>query len=189
MLLALPLPVLISLRTPLWTKLRLSFLCTLGLVIIAVTIVRLPINHLNAAVQANRSLWASTELLAAAVVVNTPVLYGSFNRWRQNKTYLFSSRQDKFSEPSGKAATGHSKHSAAGCFSSVSPKEDESPLCIVCQTTVRSESTHALNCQNQGGIFLTTIEASSLHSPEDYVKRAGPASQSAESLENGKSLR
>jgi hypothetical protein len=75
--------MLSSLRTPWRTKIRLYILCTLGVFIIAITIIRLPINAMHAAVQANRTTWASTELLAAAIVVNAPVLYGSLNLWRQ----------------------------------------------------------------------------------------------------------
>lgn len=70
MLLALPLPTLFSLQTPWRTKFRLYIICALGLFIVAITIIRLPINHLNAAVQANRTTWASTELLTAALVVS-----------------------------------------------------------------------------------------------------------------------
>jgi hypothetical protein len=85
MLLALPLPALMSLQTPWRTKLRLYSLCSLGIFIIAITIIRLPINAINATVQANRTTWASTELLAAAIVVNAPILYGSINRWRHQR--------------------------------------------------------------------------------------------------------
>jgi hypothetical protein len=74
MLLALPFPKLSSLQTPWRTKVRLYILYALGLFIITITIIRLPISAMHAAVQPNRTTWASTELLAAAIVVNAPVL-------------------------------------------------------------------------------------------------------------------
>lgn len=91
MLLILPIPSLISLQTPWRLKLRLYILCTLGLFIIAVTVIRLPINALNASVQANRTTWASTELLAAAIAVNAPTLYGAYNSWRRARNGIGSS--------------------------------------------------------------------------------------------------
>lgn len=83
MLLVLPLPTLMSLQTPWRKKIRLYVLCALGMFIIAITVIRLPINALNATVQANRTTWASTELLTAAIVVNAPTLYGAFNNLRR----------------------------------------------------------------------------------------------------------
>ncbi|PNS21588.1 hypothetical protein CAC42_947 [Sphaceloma murrayae] len=91
MLLILPIPSLISLQTPWRLKLRLYALCTLGLFIIAITVIRLPINALNATVQANRTTWASTELLAAAIAVNAPTLYGAYNNWRRLRNGIVSS--------------------------------------------------------------------------------------------------
>lgn len=91
MLLILPIPSLTSLQTPWRLKLRLYILCTLGLFIIAVTVIRLPINALNASVQANRTTWASTELLAAAIAVNAPTLYGAYNSWRRARNGIGSS--------------------------------------------------------------------------------------------------
>lgn len=99
MLLALPVPTLISLQTPWRTKLRLFTICALGLFIIAITIIRLPINALHATVQANRTTWASTELLAAAIAVNAPVLYGGINHWQRrskNETNGSNSRPGIF---------------------------------------------------------------------------------------------
>jgi hypothetical protein len=82
MLLLLPLPALFSLKTPWRRKFRLLLICTLGIFIVAVTVIRLPINSLNATVQSNRTAWASTELLIAAVVANAPALYSAVNRIR-----------------------------------------------------------------------------------------------------------
>ncbi|SMR56694.1 unnamed protein product [Zymoseptoria tritici ST99CH_1E4] len=82
MLLLLPLPTLLSLQTPWKRKLRLLMICTLGIFIVAITVIRLPINALNATVQSNRTVWASTELLTAGIVANAPTLYGAVRKWR-----------------------------------------------------------------------------------------------------------
>ena len=174
LLLALPVSVLISLPTPWWTKVRLCILCTLGLLMIVVVIIRLPINMLNSTVQANRTLWASTELLAAAIVVNTPILYGAFNRWRQQKPYLSSSLPGGFTKPRSAGNANRSKHSQTSIYPTVNRTNDEIPLCIHCLTTVTSESTHYLNCEGQEGIIMTTIEASSYD--EEGFKTAVEAS-------------
>ncbi|KAK6211510.1 hypothetical protein QIS74_10774 [Colletotrichum tabaci] len=86
MLLVLPLPLVFSLKTPWQRKVQLYALFTLGVFIIAITVIRLPINITNKDSQINRSTWASTELLTAAIVVNAPTLYGLWNKRRQTKS-------------------------------------------------------------------------------------------------------
>ena len=86
MLLILPLPLVLRMKAAWKLKVQLCCLFLLGSFIIAITIIRLPINSLNKDSQVNRSTWASTELLAAAVVVNAPTLYGMWNKNRQSKS-------------------------------------------------------------------------------------------------------
>ncbi|UQC91447.1 uncharacterized protein CLUP02_16982 [Colletotrichum lupini] len=86
MLLVLPLPLVFSLKTPWQRKIQLYALFTLGVFIIAITVIRLPINITNKDSQINRTTWASTELLTAAIVVNAPTLYGLWNKRRQAKS-------------------------------------------------------------------------------------------------------
>lgn len=95
MLLLLPLPTLFSLQTLLKRKLRLMLICTLGIFIIAITLIRLPINALNASVQANRTVWASTELLTAAIVANAPNLYGAVNKARRGSQAIFDATKQE----------------------------------------------------------------------------------------------
>ncbi|KAL0933824.1 Pth11-like integral membrane protein [Colletotrichum truncatum] len=85
MLLVLPIPLVVSLKTPWQRKVQLYALFTLGIFIIAITIIRLPINITNKDSQINRTTWASVELLTAALVVNAPTLYGMWNKRRQKK--------------------------------------------------------------------------------------------------------
>ncbi|KAF6830389.1 Pth11-like integral membrane protein [Colletotrichum musicola] len=86
MLLVLPIPLVVSLKTPWQRKVQLYALFTLGIFIIAITVIRLPININNKDSQVNRTTWASTELLTAAIVVNAPTLYGLWNKKRQAKS-------------------------------------------------------------------------------------------------------
>ncbi|KAH6621826.1 hypothetical protein C7974DRAFT_211661 [Boeremia exigua] len=154
MLLALPIPTLLSLQTPWRTKLRLCTICMLGLFIIVITIIRLPINSLHAAVQANRSIWASTELLAAAIAVNAPTLYGAINRWRR--------RPEKGSHGSRSRQTPFSGTRTVGSYARPLPRTDDDDdegliLSPGFQATV-SSGFAARNCED--GIIMKTIEVS-----------------------------
>lgn len=68
-------------------KLQLSCLFALGFFIVAITIIRLPQNASNSTAQVNRTTWASTELLAAAIVANAPVIYGFWRGSREASQY------------------------------------------------------------------------------------------------------
>lgn len=154
MLLALPVPTLMSLQTPWRTKLRLYTLCALGLFIVAITVIRLPINSLNASVQANRTIWASTELLAAAIAVNAPILYGAINHWRRR------SRNGSYTYAYGYGShlgNMHTVENPPRTQRAISD-DDEGPILIPhCQTNVSSGSV-TRDCEN--GIIMKTIEVS-----------------------------
>jgi hypothetical protein len=90
MLLAVPVPLFFSLNTSWKSKLRLYTLFTLGIFIVAVTVIRLPINSMNKDSQVSRTTWASTELLTATIVVNAPTLYGLWNKRKQTTGYSHS---------------------------------------------------------------------------------------------------
>lgn len=98
MLLILPIPVMVSWNTSWMRKIKLYILFMLGIFIVAITLIRLPINALNKDSQVNRTTWASTELLTAGIVVNAPTLYGLWNMRRQQQrasqtyTHDYSSR-------------------------------------------------------------------------------------------------
>jgi hypothetical protein len=86
MLIILPLPVIFKLKAPTSRKIQLIVLFTLGIFIILITVIRLPINSHNATSQVNRTTWASTELLTAAIVVNAPTLYSFWNKRRRENS-------------------------------------------------------------------------------------------------------
>lgn len=95
MLILLPIPFVIRLRAPWRRKIQLLCLFTLGIFIVAITAIRLPINAIHKSSQVNRSTWATTELLTAAIVVNAPSLYALWNRHRKEKASAESGQQDK----------------------------------------------------------------------------------------------
>jgi hypothetical protein len=159
MLLALPLPMLSSLQTPWRTRLRLYCLCTLGVFIIAITIIRLPINAMHAAVQANRSTWASTELLAAAIVVNAPVLYGSLNLWRQRS-------QQKSQRSARRAGAGAGASSTIRTIGSAgrqpgrasnAPKDDEELMLQPHRQTSITSGISFQDSQSEDGTTKKTV--------------------------------
>ena len=88
MLLLLPLPVVMSWDSTWRRKLKFYILFTLGIFVIAVTVIRLPINALNKSNQLNRTTWATVELLTAAIVVNAPTLHGLWNASRHQASVL-----------------------------------------------------------------------------------------------------
>lgn len=85
MLIILPIPFVVRLAAPWQRKLQLLCLFTLGIFIVAITAIRLPINAIHKSSQVNRSTWASTELVTAAIVVNAPSLYALWNKHRRDK--------------------------------------------------------------------------------------------------------
>ncbi|KAL9573141.1 hypothetical protein ACKAV7_002826 [Fusarium commune] len=95
MLLAVPIPLFFSLKTSWKRKLKLYVLFTLGIFIVAITVIRLPINAMNKDSQVNRTTWASTELLTATIVVNAPTLYGFWNKKKQGTGYVYSHSQSQ----------------------------------------------------------------------------------------------
>lgn len=117
--------------------------------IIAITIIRLPINAMHAAVQANRTTWASTELLAAAIVVNAPVLYGAFNIWRQR-----SRRKSQRLAPRAGASSTIRTIGSGGKQpkrSSNVPKDDEELMLQPCRQTSITSCTSLQDPQSEDG--------------------------------------
>jgi hypothetical protein len=121
MLIILPIPVIAYWKTPWKRKIKLYILFTLGFFIIAVTVIRLPINAINKNSQVNRSTWASTELVTAAIVVNAPTLYGLWNLRRLRRSDSASGQKypmqggsgsgahDEFWHPDARGLTTHAR--------------------------------------------------------------------------------
>ncbi|KAF4448081.1 hypothetical protein F53441_8473 [Fusarium austroafricanum] len=74
-LIILPFPMLRHLRLNMKEKLQLGFLFSVGAVLVAITILRLPLILNQSVSQKSRSMWASIEILCACIVSNTPFFY------------------------------------------------------------------------------------------------------------------
>jgi hypothetical protein len=74
-LIILPFPMLRHLRLDLKEKLQLGFLFSVGAVLVAITVLRLPLILNQSVSQRSRSMWASIEILCACIVANTPFFY------------------------------------------------------------------------------------------------------------------
>jgi hypothetical protein len=75
MLIILPMPTLWSIQRSLVERLRLVGLFSIGFFLVAITVVRLPLNFANGTAQVNRTTWASVESFGAAFVANVPTLF------------------------------------------------------------------------------------------------------------------
>ncbi|KAH7000406.1 hypothetical protein EDB80DRAFT_723920 [Ilyonectria destructans] len=93
-LILLPFPILQHLRLDLKAKLQLGFLFGIGFVVVAITILRLPLILNQSVSQKSRSLWASIEILCACVVANTAFFYAlvkDIQRPHDDRTVMSSS--------------------------------------------------------------------------------------------------
>lgn len=75
MLIFLPMPVIFKIQRSLVERLRIIALLSVGFFLVAITVVRLPINFANGSAQVNRTTWASVESFGAAFVANVPTLF------------------------------------------------------------------------------------------------------------------
>lgn len=69
-------------------KLRLLGLFSLGIFLVAITVIRLPFNVHNADTQVNRTTWASAEAFTAAFVANVPTLFTLRKPLREKSTAI-----------------------------------------------------------------------------------------------------
>ncbi|CVL05114.1 uncharacterized protein FMAN_13057 [Fusarium mangiferae] len=84
-LLILPFPTLAVARLNTRTKIQLGVLFSIGLLVIAITIVRIPLILNDAMSQKARSTWATIEILCSCIVANTPFFYGLLRELGQHK--------------------------------------------------------------------------------------------------------
>ncbi|RKK13567.1 hypothetical protein BFJ65_g12791 [Fusarium oxysporum f. sp. cepae] len=84
-LLILPFPTLAVARLNTRTKIQLGVLFSIGLLVITITIVRIPLILNDAMSQKARSTWATIEILCSFIVANTPFFYGLLRELGQHK--------------------------------------------------------------------------------------------------------
>ncbi|KAF8540184.1 hypothetical protein BDD12DRAFT_834157 [Trichophaea hybrida] len=76
-------PIIWQLNLPLRTKLHIASLFSLGIIVMIITIIRLPFVVGNQALQQWRTMFANGEVLASCIVANAPVLYRIIKDRRQ----------------------------------------------------------------------------------------------------------
>ncbi|KAF5550011.1 hypothetical protein FMEXI_4017 [Fusarium mexicanum] len=84
-LLILPFPTLGMARLNTRTKIQLGVLFSIGILLITITIVRIPLILNDAMSQKARSTWATIEILCSCIVANTPFFYGLLREIGQHK--------------------------------------------------------------------------------------------------------
>ncbi|KAF5627294.1 uncharacterized protein FTJAE_9379 [Fusarium tjaetaba] len=84
-LLILPFPTLSMARLNTRTKIQLGILFSIGILVITITIVRVPLILGDAMSQKARSTWATIEILCGCIVANTPFFYGILRELGQHK--------------------------------------------------------------------------------------------------------
>ncbi|OJJ04744.1 hypothetical protein ASPVEDRAFT_197528 [Aspergillus versicolor CBS 583.65] len=101
MLILLPMPWLVRVRKSWWKRLQYIALFSIGLLLIAIAIVRLPY-YTSSTAQVNRNTWGSVEEFFAAFVANVPT--------------LFTLRKDPYKEREAEAAASTSSARARPRF-------------------------------------------------------------------------
>jgi hypothetical protein len=84
-----PCSLILSVKIPTMQRLRILFLFSIGLFLIAVSILRITQGH-NSRAQRGHTLWASLEILFAAIVAVTPTIYALAQNRHENDTYAKS---------------------------------------------------------------------------------------------------
>lgn len=105
MLFVLPIPVVLKLQVPWRKKAQIVALFALGVFIIAITLIRLPINSSHGLSQDNRTTWMATELVTSAIVVNAPAIYGLWNKKRVQQRTLTHQSNTRSQSGSRKEST------------------------------------------------------------------------------------
>ncbi|KAF4550305.1 Hypothetical protein D9617_18g034960 [Elsinoe fawcettii] len=85
MLLAVPIPLLLSAKISLWHRLRLVFVFSLGGFLIAISVVRM-MQGFGSKVQVSRTMWASIEIFFATFVAVSPAIYALIHSRGQTST-------------------------------------------------------------------------------------------------------
>jgi len=85
LLLVLPFPILLATKLNLRATIQLSFLFGVGLLVIGITIARIPLILGDQMSQRSRSTWAAIEILCGCVVANTAFYYGIIRDLQKKK--------------------------------------------------------------------------------------------------------
>lgn len=97
LLMLIPFYLILSIRIPLMQHLRLLFLFSIGLFLIAMSIIRI-IQGKDSRAQRGHTLWASLEVLFAVVVAVTPTIYALVRNGHEDSTWSQSERMCEVEE-------------------------------------------------------------------------------------------
>ncbi|CAO2652984.1 Nn.00g023950.m01.CDS01 [Neocucurbitaria sp. VM-36] len=86
LLMALPFSLILSVKIPTMQRLRLLFLFSIGIFLIAVSIMRIMLGK-NSRIQSAHTMWASLEILFAVIVAVTPTIYALVRNRREDTSY------------------------------------------------------------------------------------------------------
>lgn len=86
LLMALPFSLIMSVTIEFWKRLRILFLFSIGVFLVAVSIIRITIGK-GSRVQRAHTLWASLEILCAVIVAVTPTLYALLRNRHEDSSY------------------------------------------------------------------------------------------------------
>ncbi|KAI8931531.1 hypothetical protein NX059_011188 [Plenodomus lindquistii] len=89
LLMGVPCSLILSVKIPLMQRLRILFLFSIGLFLIAVSVLRI-VQGKGSHVQRAHTLWASLEILFAVIVAVTPTIYALAQNRNENDTYAKS---------------------------------------------------------------------------------------------------
>ncbi|KAH9879479.1 hypothetical protein IAQ61_001297 [Plenodomus lingam] len=93
-LMAVPCSLILFVKIPAMQRLRILFLFSIGLFLIAISILRI-IQGKNSRAQRAHTLWASLEILFAVIVAVTPTIYALAQNRNENDTYTKSHMNTK----------------------------------------------------------------------------------------------
>lgn len=176
MLLAVPIPLFVSLKTSWKCKLRLYVLFALSIFIVAITIIRLPINSIHKDSQVNQTTWASAKLLKATIVVNAPTIHGLWNKTNQDSAYVHSYKTGQPSHHSQENVTlprsfNDDFTTQAFLLGSINHKRD-SPLgeILQMQETIVTEYIKPKENAQEGSRRLNEVEVASNSSQRGILR-------------------
>ncbi|KAK6380108.1 hypothetical protein LTS17_005296 [Exophiala oligosperma] len=101
LLLLTPIMMLRRVELPLWRKIRIGFLLSLGVVVMAFTLLRCILTIYSPRTINQSSIWAMRELLVAVFAVNAPILNSLFRRQTWTGSFPSIGRNTKGSQMHG----------------------------------------------------------------------------------------
>ncbi|PNP58800.1 hypothetical protein FNYG_15008 [Fusarium nygamai] len=132
-LIILPFPVLLQAKLDLKHKLQLSLLFGIGIIVVAITIIRVPLILIASVTQGARSMWASIENVCACIVANAAFFYALIKDFQSpsnshhSSNNISSNRFYMQSLQSSAVSPGKRKNSAAPAEEEIDIEDSRPP--------------------------------------------------------------